>query len=169
MDERQFEHLQRPASLFDDEPDYLEYDFRGRPYHEKLFFNSGVAYTVGSIGGMVFGGLRGLSQAPSSKMRVKMNGLFNGAGKYGSRAGNAMGVLALFYTSTEKGIDMLGADELTGGVIPYCNQIGAGFSTGVLYKCMSRPTTALLAGVIGGAAMGAMSHAEYAYNTGRLF
>ena len=80
-----------------------------------------------------------------------------------------MGVLALFYTTFEKGIDMTGADELTGGSIPYFNQIGAGFSTGVVYKAMSRPTTALLAGLIGGASMGAMSHAEYAQNTGRLF
>ena len=44
MEERPFEHLQKPlqsGGLFDDEPDYLEYNYRGRPYHEKLFFNAG--------------------------------------------------------------------------------------------------------------------------------
>ena len=48
--ERSFSHLDRPlsgGSLFDDEPDYLDYDYKGRPYHEKLFFNSGLAYLSG--------------------------------------------------------------------------------------------------------------------------
>ena len=172
MDEgRGFEHLQKPlrgGGLFNEEPDYLEYNYRGRPYSEKLFFNAGLSYMGGSVAGFVFGGYRGLAAAPSGKFKVRMNGLLNGAGKYGSRAGNGAGVLALFYTSFEKLVDMSGADELVGEAIPYFNQVTAGTATGMLYKCTARPTTMLLAGAVGGVGVGALSFAEYWWNTSRF-
>jgi mitochondrial import inner membrane translocase subunit TIM23 len=171
MDEaRSFEHLQKPigrGSLFDEEPDYLEYNYKGRPYYEKLFFNSGLAYAAGSFAGAMFGAARGFASSPSDKFRVKVNGLLNGAGKYGSRGGNNMGVLALYYTTFEKLIDMSGIDEASGEVVPYFNQISAGACTGMLFKCMSRPTTVLVAGAVGGFTLGITSYAESLWNSRR--
>lgn len=167
---RSFEHLQRPigrGGLFDEEPDYLEFDYKGRPYHEKLFFNGGLAYTAGSIGGALFGAMRGFASSPSDKFRLKVNGLLNGAGKFGSRAGNNCGVLAMYYTTFEKLIDMSGVDEATGEVIPFFNQISAGVCTGMLFKSMSRPTTIAVAGVVGGVTLGVSSYAEYLWNSRR--
>ena len=168
---RSLEHLDRPllggSSLFDDEPDYLDYDYKGRPFHEALFFNAGLTFTVGSIGGAAVGAARGLAQAPNNKFRVRLNALLNGAGKMGSRAGNSAGVLAFYYTGFTRLADLSGADDFVGGAVPYFNEISSGFGTGVLYKCMSRPTTAALAGVIGASTMGAVTHAEYMWNTRR--
>mmetsp|Transcript_52137 Transcript_52137/g.104503 ORF Transcript_52137/g.104503 Transcript_52137/m.104503 type:complete len:177 (-) Transcript_52137:166-696(-) len=165
---RPFDHLDRPlmgGGLFDDEPDYLDYNFKGRPYHEKLFYNAGFSYIAGSLAGGLLGGSRGIASAPSSKLRVRMNGLLNGAGKYGSRGGNAMGVLALYYTTFEKLVDMSGVDDYTDDVIPYFSQMAAGTATGMLYKCSKRPTTILLAGIVGAASAGGASFAEYFWNT----
>lgn len=78
-----------------------------------------------------------------------------------------MGVLALFYTSFEKAVDMSGADEIAGN-LPYFSQITAGAATGMLYKCTARPTTALLAGALGGAGMGALCYGEYFWNSRRF-
>jgi import inner membrane translocase subunit TIM23 len=165
---RGFDHLDRPLSgggLFDDEPDYLDYNFKGRPYYEKLFYNAGFSYIAGSLAGGILGGSRGLASAPSSKLRVRMNGFLNGAGKYGSRGGNAMGVLALYYTTFEKLVDMSGVDEYTDDAIPFFSQMTAGTATGILYKATKRPTTMLLAGVVGGGIAGGFSYAEYLWNT----
>jgi import inner membrane translocase subunit TIM23 len=165
------EHLNKPlgrGKIFDDEePDYLDFNIKGRPYYEKLFYNSGLSYVLGSAAGAAFGASRGYVLAPSDKFRVRVNGLLNGAGKYGSRGGNGMGVLALFYTTFEKLIDLSGVEEYTGGSILFFNQIGAGAATGMLYKSMSRPTTVLLAGVLGGFSAGALNFAEYQWKSRR--
>ena len=168
--DRGFEHLDKPllrGGLFDEEPDYLEYNFKGRPYLEKLFFNTGFAYLGGSVAGCVFGAVNGVSNAPSDKFRVRVNALLTGAGKYGSRAGNSMGVLAMYYTSIEKLVDLSGADEFVGEVVPFFTQITAGVGTGMLYKCTKRPTTILVAGAVGGVGMGVTSYAEYYWNSMR--
>jgi import inner membrane translocase subunit TIM23 len=149
----------------DDEPDYLEFNYRGRPYYEKLFYNSGLAYTSGSIGGALFGAARGLASAPSDKLRVRVNGLLNGAGKFGSRGGNGMGVLALYYTTAEQLINMSGLEEYHNGGVTV-NQAIAGAISGCLYKGTKRPATIALAGVFGGGIIAASSMAEVWWMTG---
>ena len=148
----------------EEEPDYLEFNYRGRPYYEKLFYNAGLAYMAGSFGGAVFGAFRGLQSAPSDKFRVRVNGLLNGAGKFGSRGGNGMGVLALYYTTAEQLVNMSGLEEYhDGGVV--VNQALAGFISGCLYKGTKRPTTIALAGVLGGGLITASSMAEVFWMT----
>ena len=41
------------------EPDYLEYDIRGRGYMERLFFNCGASYLGFMLGGGVYGTVKG--------------------------------------------------------------------------------------------------------------
>ena len=153
------------SGIFDDEPDYLDYNYRGRPYQEKLFFNAGGSYMSGSLAGAFYGAIRGLRNAPSDKFRVKMNGMLNGAGKFGSRCGNGMGVLAFYYTSAEYLINMTGLEEYHNLGIAG-NQTLAGFLSGCLYKSTTRPTTIALAGVLGGGFIAASSVAQTYYNSG---
>ena len=62
-------------------------------YHEKLFFNSGFAFLAGSVAGTMYGAAEGLRGAASSKVKVRVNAVLNGAGKYSASWGNAMGVV----------------------------------------------------------------------------
>jgi hypothetical protein len=42
--------------------------------------------------------LLGLRNSPNRTPRVLLNSILNGSGKFGARAGNAAGVLAMLYT-----------------------------------------------------------------------
>ena len=65
------------------EPDYLEYDIRGRGYMERLFFNCGASYLGFMLGGGVYGTVQGLRLAPANApLRVRTNALMNGFGKH---------------------------------------------------------------------------------------
>mmetsp|Transcript_16265 Transcript_16265/g.42637 ORF Transcript_16265/g.42637 Transcript_16265/m.42637 type:complete len:158 (+) Transcript_16265:165-638(+) len=144
----------------DDGADYLDYDIKGRQYHEKLFFNSGFAFLAGSVAGTMYGAAEGLRGAASSKVKVRVNAILNGAGKYSAGWGNAMGVVALYYTTVESLASYAELDEYVGGD-PNVNHVVAGISTGMLYKCTARPQTMVLAGVLGGGLVGASCLAEY--------
>jgi len=152
------------APIPGDEVDYLDYDIKGRALHEKLFFNSGMSFLGGSVIGTLYGGVTGLRNATSSRSKVRMNALLNGASKFGSRFGNGMGVIAFYYTTIEKLVDMaqveetLGIEHTTGIISP----VLSGCCTGMLYKCTnSRPATILVAGAIGGAISGASYFSDY--------
>ena len=97
------------------EPDYLEYDIRGRGYMERLFFNCGASYLGFMLGGGVYGTIQGLRLAPANApLRVRTNALMNGFGKHGATAGNAAGAVALMYTSFECMAESAELDKICG-------------------------------------------------------
>lgn len=58
----------------------------------------GYAYFSGlALGGLV-GCVSGLRSAPNRHARIVLNSVLNGSGRYGARAGNAAGILAMVYT-----------------------------------------------------------------------
>ena len=116
-----------------DEPDYLDYDIKGRGFFEKMFWHCGASYLLGMGAGGVYGASVGLRQAPSPLMRVRVNAVMNGCSKFGSRAGNAFGVLALYYTGFEWLADQAELDRLSGGY-DFVNPVVAGAATGALYN-----------------------------------
>ena len=97
------------------QPDYLDYDPKGRGIIVTMFANSGVAYLMGIAGGGIYGLRSGLAATPSNRFRVQLNSVLNHSGRYGSRAGNTLGVFAIFYSFFE-GI----ADQVRGATVQ-CN------------------------------------------------
>ena len=97
------------------DPDYLEYDIRGRGYTERLFFNCGASYLGFMLGGGVYGTVQGLRLAPANApLRVRTNALMNGFGKHGATAGNAAGAVALMFTSFESLAESVELDKICG-------------------------------------------------------
>lgn len=82
-------------------PDYLDYDPKGRGIVVTMFANSGMAYLVGIGAGGMYGFRQGLSATPSTRFRVQLNSVLNHCGRYGSRAGNTLGVFAVLYSLFE--------------------------------------------------------------------
>lgn len=90
-------------------PDYLDYDPKGRGIFTTMCANAGVAYLIGTSAGGVYGFRQGLAATPSSRLRVQVNSILNHCGRYGSRAGNAMGIYAIFYSLFEGMADKVSA------------------------------------------------------------
>jgi import inner membrane translocase subunit TIM23 len=90
------------------QPDYLDYDPKGRGIVVSMFANSGVAYLMGITGGGLYGLRTGLAATPSTRFRVQLNSVLNHSGRYGSRAGNTLGVFAIFYSFFEGIADQVG-------------------------------------------------------------
>lgn len=87
------------------QPDYLDYDQKGRGIIVTMFANAGVAYLTGTVAGGVYGLREGFLNSPSSRYRVKLNSILNHCGRYGSRWGNALGVIAILYSLYEGAAD----------------------------------------------------------------
>lgn len=83
------------------QPDYLDYDQKGRGVVVTMFANGGVSYLIGIAGGGLYGFQKGLTTTPSSKFRVQVNSILNHCGRYGSRAGNTLGVFSILYSLYE--------------------------------------------------------------------
>jgi hypothetical protein len=83
------------------QPDYLDYDQKGRGVVVSMFANAGVAYLMGICGGGAYGLQRGIASTPSSKFKVQLNSVLNHCGRYGSKAGNTFGVFAVLYSLYE--------------------------------------------------------------------
>lgn len=83
------------------QPDYLEYDQGGRGIVVTMFANTGMSYLLGILGGGAYGLSRGIALTPSSKFRVQLNSVLNHCGRYGSKAGNTLGVLSCIYSMYE--------------------------------------------------------------------
>lgn len=83
------------------QPDYLDFDQKGRGVVVTMFANAGLSYLVGIGGGGLYGLQRGISSTPSSKFKVQVNSVLNNAGRYGSRMGNTLGVFAVMYSLFE--------------------------------------------------------------------
>uniref|UniRef100_A0A7S3ZJU0 Mitochondrial import inner membrane translocase subunit TIM22 n=1 Tax=Pelagomonas calceolata TaxID=35677 RepID=A0A7S3ZJU0_9STRA len=139
------------------EPDYLEYDIRGRGYMERLFFNCGASYLGFMLGGGVYGTVQGLRLAPANApLRVRTNALMNGFGKHGATAGNAAGAVALMFTSFESLAESVELDKICGDQA-WVNPVAAGALTGGLFKAGAGVRGAALASAIG-AGLAAASH-----------
>lgn len=82
-------------------PDYLEIDAGGRGLMVTMFANAGTAYLMGIGGGGFYGFRQGLAATPSNRFRVQLNSVLNHTGRYGSRAGNTLGVVSVLYSLYE--------------------------------------------------------------------
>jgi hypothetical protein len=83
------------------QPDYLEFDQGGRGIVVTMFANTGMSYLLGILGGGAYGLSRGIASTPSSKFKVQLNSVLNHCGRYGSKAGNTLGVLSCIYSLYE--------------------------------------------------------------------
>jgi len=83
------------------QPDYLDYDQKGRGVVVTMFANTGVSYLLGIVGGGLYGFQKGIASTPSSKFKVQVNSVLNHCGRYGSKAGNTLGVFAVMYSLYE--------------------------------------------------------------------
>ena len=83
------------------QPDYIDYDQKGRGITSIMFTNAGISYLGGVIAGGVYGLQEGLRNTPSSRFKVKLNSVLNHTGKYGSQVGNMMGATAILYSLYE--------------------------------------------------------------------
>jgi hypothetical protein len=72
-----------------------------------MFANAGVSYLLGIAGGGMYGFQKGISSTPSSKFKVQVNSVLNHCGRYGSKAGNSMGVFAVMYSLYEGVFDQV--------------------------------------------------------------
>jgi hypothetical protein len=75
------------------EPDYIEYNPRGRDIGSRLFYNTGEAW-LGSfaLGGM-WGIYSGFINAPHPSFKIRLNSIMNGISSKGSTMSNAVGVI----------------------------------------------------------------------------
>jgi hypothetical protein len=80
------------------QPDYLDYDQKGRGTVVTMFANTGLSYLLGVGAGGLYGLQRGIASTPSSKFKVQVNSVLNHCGRYGSKAGNTVGVFAVLYS-----------------------------------------------------------------------
>lgn len=141
-------------------PDYLDYDQKGRGVVTTMFANTGAAYMMGIMGGGLYGLRTGLQSTPSSRFKVKLNSVLNHCGRHGSRAGNSLGVFAVMYSLFEGVADQLEFDEVLGlsSISPtaasFCSPGFAAFMTGASYYAPSGARVAGLAGTIGFGAVG---------------
>uniref|UniRef100_A0A7S1XNQ0 Mitochondrial import inner membrane translocase subunit TIM23 n=1 Tax=Phaeomonas parva TaxID=124430 RepID=A0A7S1XNQ0_9STRA len=156
------------------EPEYLDYTIKSRGPLENVFSYCGTAYLAGVIGGGGVGLMEGVRSSPSSRFRILFNSIMNNAGKRGSRAGNAFGCVALFYSGFLALYDGYNVDMQL-GVGDWVNPVLSGASTGLLYKSTAGPRAAILAAVLGGGVIGASFGVEevvsnmLGYRVGRLF
>ena len=145
--------------FYDDDKsvDYLDYDIKGRPTHERMFGYAGSMFLTGLTTGGIYGAQQGLRNAPSPKFWIRLNSLMNGAGKYGSKWGNNLGMISLLYAFNEsmaEQFDVAGQLNLP----PAANNAIGGCVTGLFYKCTAAPRTAALAGFLGGVGGYGMYH-----------
>lgn len=135
------------------QPDYLDYDQKGRGVVSTMFTNSGISYLLGVTLGGVYGLREGLAKTPSSRWKVKLNSVLNHCGRHGSGAGNMLGATAILYSLYEGLADNFELDQYTGPIQPPA-PLFAGALTGATYYMRAGPRVATLAGAIGMGAVG---------------
>jgi len=79
--------------------DYVtsRYDRQSEGFTERLCYEAGVSYIIGSLSGGVYGAIHGYRNQNYPNWKLKMNAILNGGGKYASRTGNTLAVFALLY------------------------------------------------------------------------
>jgi len=129
------------------QPEYLDFNVGGRSWFERMVYNTGSLYLLGSLAGGAFGLVEGFRTAPSSKFNIRLNSIMNKTGRRGSRLGNALGSVAFLYSCVEGVADYAQLDRVTGQdwLIPAASAL----ATGVIYKSTAGPKTVALAGALG--------------------
>ncbi|TDH70313.1 hypothetical protein CCR75_009219 [Bremia lactucae] len=163
------------VAAYDDDADYLDYDKTGRPFMEQMSGSCGTAYFSGILGGGAYGAMKGFTRSPSTKFKIRMNSLMNGAATRGSKAGNALGclgqlacrnlskcgevanvvdlisILAMIYKAFEYVADTVEIENIV--KFDQVTPILASAATGVFYKSTSGPKAMVLAGALGAGLM----------------
>ncbi|GKY93728.1 hypothetical protein MPSEU_000339900 [Mayamaea pseudoterrestris] len=135
-------------------PDYLDYDPKGRGIIVTMFANTGMSYLLGTSAGGVYGFRQGLQATPNTRFRVQLNSVLNHCGRYGSRAGNTMGVFAVLYSLFEGAADQLDIEDklkiraISPAAASMFNPALAATLSGVTYFAPSGPRVAGLAGAL---------------------
>mmetsp|Transcript_3664 Transcript_3664/g.6894 ORF Transcript_3664/g.6894 Transcript_3664/m.6894 type:complete len:215 (-) Transcript_3664:350-994(-) len=142
-----------PTSSTAHQPDYLDYDQKGRGLVSTMFTNSGISYMLGVTFGGLYGLKEGLAKTPSTRWKVKLNSVLNHCGRHGSSVGNMLGATAILYSLYEGLADNLELDQYTGPIQPPA-PLFAGAMTGATYYMRAGPRVATLAGAIGMGAVG---------------
>lgn len=142
-----------PSASTKAQPDYLDYDQKGRGIVSTMFTNSGISYMLGVTLGGLYGLREGLARTPSSRWKVKLNSVLNHCGRHGSGVGNMLGATAILYSLYEGAADNFELDQYTGPIQPPAPLL-AGALTGATYYMRSGPRVAALAGTIGMGAVG---------------
>lgn len=142
-----------PSAAATAQPDYLDYDQKGRGIVSTMFTNSGISYMLGVTLGGLYGLREGLAKTPSSRWKVKLNSVLNHCGRHGSGVGNMMGATAILYSLYEGVADNYELDQYTGPIQPPA-PLFAGAMTGATYYMRAGPRVAGLAGAIGLGAVG---------------
>ena len=129
-----------------------EKSVKRRSWSENLTYYTGVAY----LGGAAVGGGLGVyaamqSRASASTTRLQVNRLLNTAGASGRLYGNSVGVMGLYFSSSES---VLLSQLERQGIPDAVSTLGAGFLTGALYRVSRGPRPAAVAGVVGSAGAG---------------
>ena len=140
-------------------PDYLPgFNMDGRDFFGESFYNMGLCYGSGILVGGAFGAFQGISNSPSKKMKIRMNSVLNGAGRRGSRTGNALAVMALFYTCGKKALQNLEIEKYTSRRVgDFVVPVLAGGIAGALYKATKGPKQMALYSIVGGIAVGGVT------------
>ena len=116
----------------------------GRDVFGRMAYSVGFSWGGGIIAGGSYGLVQGYMNSPSTKFRIRLNSVLNASGRGGSKAGNALGVLAIYYGASEWLLDYA-FDSLGVPTVDSMTPILAGFTTGGLYKATKGPKTAVLA------------------------
>uniref|UniRef100_A0A7S2QVE9 Mitochondrial import inner membrane translocase subunit TIM23 n=1 Tax=Triparma pacifica TaxID=91992 RepID=A0A7S2QVE9_9STRA len=144
--------LRRVAGGITSEPEYLDYDIKGRGWWDRTVSSTGWGYLIGTGVGGIYGVKTGMSSVPNSRFKVKVNALLNHSGRYGSRVGNAVGCVALLYSLFEGASEKLDVEKYTYSIIghsPLVTPMIGSIMSGIVYKSTAGPRVAALSGTIG--------------------
>ena len=131
-----------PPARSAQQPQYLEYNTKGRPWMERLFYNTGVSTLIGTFAGGAYGAIEGWGKSPRPKFKVKVNSMLNHAGRRGSKAGNALGSVAMLYTFSEGITEMVELEHMIPSSMPgneYVVPMISAVATGLVYKSTKGP------------------------------
>ncbi|OVA17245.1 Mitochondrial inner membrane translocase subunit Tim17/Tim22/Tim23/peroxisomal protein PMP24 [Macleaya cordata] len=133
-------------------PEYLfpeESAFQRRSVGSNVQYYAGPGYVSGAIFGAAKGSVEGLKAAERGEtMKIRINRVLNSGGQTGRRFGNSLGAVGLIYGGLEGWITHKRDTDDT------LNSVLAGLGTGALYKAASGPRSAVVAGALGGLAVG---------------
>lgn len=75
------------------EPDYIEYNPRGRDIGSRLFYNTGEAWLASFAVGGIWGIYSGFVNSPHPSFKIRINSIMNGVSSKGSTMSNSVGVI----------------------------------------------------------------------------
>ena len=117
-------------------------------YSTKLFYESGICYLTGIVGGGTIGFIQGALTPGPTNLKLRLNAILNHSGRMGSLTGNSLGITALCYTSSKALIKWN-----RNGIVDKYNDIGglamAGMLTGIPRGLIYSTGSALALGSVG--------------------